>query len=137
MQRYPPAVRYLLLVYTRGRGPAPGSPEFERTLAEHGAFMEECIRRGVFRGADPLRAPDEAVTVRVRDGEALVTDGPFAETTEWLGGYYLLECSREEAVELAGLCPSCRDGDTVEVRPVHDLPGPHTDRRLASEAAQR
>jgi hypothetical protein len=93
--------------------------------------MEECIRRGVFLGADPLQEPDQAATVRVRDGQPLVTDGPFAETTEWLGGYYLLECSREEAIELAGRCPSCHDGDTIEVRPVWDLPGPHTDHRRA------
>jgi len=129
-------VRYMLLVYSQRRGAEPGTPEFQRALVEHGAFMQECIRRGVFRGADPLRSPDEAATVRIRNGEPLVTDGPFAETTEWLGGYYVLECSREEALELAALCPSCRDGDTIEVRPVHDLPGPHTEHRLAAEAAR-
>jgi hypothetical protein len=126
----------MLLVYSSGEGAQPGTPAFQRTLDEHGAFMEECIRRGVFRGADPLHGPGEAATVRIRNGRPLVTDGPFAETTEWLGGYYLLECTREEAIELAAQCPITRDGDTIEVRPVWDLPGPHTDHRLAGEAAR-
>jgi len=70
-------------------------------------------------GSGQLQGPDTATTVVVRDGEAVLTDGPFAETKEALGGYYLLEAdSREAAIEVAARIPAARLGGTVEVRPL-------------------
>lgn len=114
-------MRYLLLLYLPER-PEPGTPEGDRFYASIRAFHQECGRRGVMRSARPLDNPETAVTVRQRSGQVLRTDGPFAETTEWLGGYFLLECEREEAHELAALCPDSRLG-SVEVRPISDGSG--------------
>jgi hypothetical protein len=115
-------MQYMLLLYIEDR-PEPGSPEAGEYYGAVAAFTAECRRRGVFVAADPLERPASAVTVRVREGTVLNTDGPFAETTEWLAGYMLLECrSQEEALELASLCPVARHG-TVEVRPVWDRGG--------------
>jgi hypothetical protein len=87
------------------------------------AFVEECRRRGAFVGGDPLRSESTATTVRVRDGQTLITDGPFAETHEQLGGYYILDCHRlDEALELAALWPMATTG-AVEVRPLDVVPG--------------
>ena len=113
-------MRYMLLIYGCQR-PEEGSPERASKVGEIKAFAEECRRRGVYRGGDPLFTVETATTVRVREGESLVTDGPFAETYEQLGGYFMVECEREEALELAALCPMAADG-SVEVRPVIDVP---------------
>lgn len=90
-------------------------------MTEVRAYAEHLRERGVFLAADPLHSPDTATTVQVRDGEGLLTDGPFAETAEWLGGYFLLDCrDLDEALELAARCPLARDG-SVEVRPILEL----------------
>jgi len=87
-------------------------------LAEYGALSKDLRDTGRYVGGDQLASTSTATTVRVRDGEALVTDGPFAETKETLGGYYLVECeSLDEAIEIAGRIPSARYG-SIEVRPV-------------------
>lgn len=110
-------MRYLLLLYVSDR-PRLGTAEAARAFAPLFAFREECRRRGVLVRSDPLDERPTAVTLRKRSGRLLLTDGPFAETTEWLGGYFLLDCrDRDEALELAALCPTARDG-SVEVRPV-------------------
>jgi hypothetical protein len=115
-------VRYMLLLYGCDR-PEPGDPRFEGALARVTAFTEECRKRGALVAADPLKRVSTATTVRVRDGQTLTTDGPFAETHEQLGGYYLLECrGLDDALELAALCPMAREG-SVEVRPVDEIPG--------------
>lgn len=117
----------MLLIYNCER-PEPGDPAFPAALARVNAFAEECRRRGVFVSGHPLMGEDTAATVSVRDGKALVTDGPFAETHEHLGGVYVLDCDRDEALELAALCPLAEVG-TVEVRPVAGVPGlDHRDR---------
>jgi hypothetical protein len=116
-------VRYMLLLYGCDDRPAPGEPGFEESLARVNAFVQECQRRGVFVGGDPLRPVSTATTVRVRDGRTLITDGPFAETHEQLGGYYILDCAGlDEALELAALWPLATVG-SVEVRPLDDVPG--------------
>jgi hypothetical protein len=125
-------VRYMLLIYGCNR-PEPGDPGFEAALEQVNAFAEECRRRGVFVAGDPLRPVSTATTVRVRDGETLMTDGPFAETREQLGGYYVLDCRNlDEALELAALCPMARQG-CVEVRPLAEVPG--LDHRAAAPHA--
>ena len=113
-------MRYMLLLYVDDR-PEPGTPEADAAFREIAAFHAECRRRGVLVDSDPLHGPEAATTVRVRDGETLAIDGPFAETTEWLAGYFVIDCpSLDEALEVAALCPTARTG-SVEVRPVIDV----------------
>jgi hypothetical protein len=111
------AMRFMLLLYVNDR-PEPDTPGAAEAYPAIMAFHRECQKRGVLVAADPLRDPGSATTVRRRGGRTLVTDGPFAETREWLGGYFLLDCrDRDEALELAELCP-VSDGGSVEVRPL-------------------
>jgi hypothetical protein len=111
-------MQYVLLIHDDEKS-AP-SPE---RLAEYGRFGEEAQRRGVLRGGQRLRPTSSATTVRVRDGKTLTTDGPFAETREQLGGFYLLDCKDlDEALEFAAKIPSARSG-SVEVRPVWEMGG--------------
>jgi hypothetical protein len=115
-------VRYMLLIYDCDR-PEPGDPRFPEALAAVNAFAAECRRRGAWVAGDPLQPVSTATTVRVRDGQTLVTDGPFAETREQLGGYYIVECrGLDEALELAALVPMAQVG-SVEVRPLAEVPG--------------
>jgi hypothetical protein len=94
----------------------PGDPGFEELVAEHGAFRRKLEQEGILLGAGRLRPTSTAKTVRVRDGKVLRTDGPFAETKEQLGGFYLIECrDLEHALELAAELPTARKG-SVEVR---------------------
>jgi hypothetical protein len=110
-------MRYMLLLYGPDR-PRPGTPEATEYFRAVMDFHRECRERGVLVSSDPLLDPDQATTVRVRGGRVLRTDGPFAETTEWLGGYFVLDCrDLDEALELAERCPTAAYG-SVEVRPV-------------------
>jgi hypothetical protein len=116
-------MRYMLLLYGCDEKPEPGDPGFDEALARVNAFVEECRRRGSFVGGDPLRPASSATTVRIRDGQTLITDGPFAETHEQLGGYYIVDCQGlDEALELAALWPMAVRG-SVEVRPLAEIPG--------------
>lgn len=114
-------MRYMLLIYGCER-PAPGSAEQYEKVGAVRAFTEKCRVDGVFLAADPLHTVETATTVRVRDGEAMVTDGPFAETVEQLGGYFVLDCGDlDEALAYAAACPMAAEG-SVEVRPIMELP---------------
>lgn len=127
-------MRYMLLVYGCDR-PEPDDPRFEGALARVNAFAEECRRRGVLLAMDPLQQVSTATTVRVRDGQTLITDGPFAETHEQLGGYYIVDCrGLDEALEIAALCPMAEQG-SIEVRPIAEVPDIH--RPVAGAAAAR
>ncbi len=84
-------MQYMLLIYNCER-PEPGDPGFAEALARVNAFADECRRRGVFVSGHPLQPEHTATTVSVRDGRTLITDGPFAETHEHLGGAYVLDC---------------------------------------------
>jgi hypothetical protein len=107
-------VEYLLLLYEDEKRFANGFDEAE--FAEYGAFGKK--HAAVIKGAHALAPTAAAKTVRVRDGKAAVTDGPFAETKEHLGGYYLVEAaSVDEAAALAAGIPGARFG-CVEVRPI-------------------
>jgi hypothetical protein len=104
-------MKYMLLIHTPAD--AEGSPEM---YAEYGAFAEEVAKAGKMLAGEELADPATATLVRVRDGERLVTDGPFAETREHLGGYFLVEADdHDEAVALAAKIPGARNG-TIEVR---------------------
>lgn len=122
----------MLLVYNCDR-PEPDDPRFAESLARVNAFADECRRRGVFVSGHPLQGEHTATTVSVREGRALITDGPFAETHEHLGGAYVFDCrDLDEALELAALCPMAEQG-SIEVRPVAGMPG--LDHRPANLAA--
>ena len=109
-------MKYMLLIY----GAEDSWTEEERTacMIESMGICDDLAAQGKFLAASPLQSVRTAVSVRVREGQTLVTDGPFAESKEVLGGYYVIDCaSLEEAVGWAGRCPSAKHG-TVEVRPV-------------------
>jgi hypothetical protein len=111
-------MQYMFLIYGDERGEANGSSD---RLAEYGAFSQLVNEKGIIRGASRLRPTDAATTVRVRNGAAQTTDGPFAETKEQLGGYYILDCKDlDEALSYAAKIPSAKDG-SVEVRPVWEM----------------
>ena len=85
------------------------------------AFGEEMGRRGVLQGGERLRPTTDATTVRVRDGEVVTSDGPFAETKEQIGGFYLVDCKDlDEAIEVASKIPGAQVG-TIEVRPIWEM----------------
>ena len=98
------------------------SPASEAAVApEYVAFMAEMSERGVLQGGERLRPPSDATTVRVRNGEVLTTDGPFAETKEQMGGYFVVDCKDlDEAIEIASKIPDVRFG-SVEVRPIWEM----------------
>ncbi|MGH3761739.1 YciI family protein [Actinophytocola sp.] len=115
-------MRYMMLIYNC-EPPGPGEPGFEEAVARINAFAAECRRRGVLVAADPLQPESTATTVQVKDGRTLITDGPFAETHEHLGGYYILDCDTlDEVLELAASCPFAELG-AIEVRPLATVPG--------------
>src|SRR5439155_21983294 len=116
------AMRYMLLICADENAVSAMSPEEgSAMLAEYGVFGEEMARRGVLQGGERLRPTSDATTVQVRDGEVLSADGPFAETKEQIGGYYLVDCKDlDEAIEVASKVPGARHG-TIEVRPIWEL----------------
>ncbi|MBV9511267.1 MAG: YciI family protein [Caulobacteraceae bacterium] len=110
-------MQYLLLIYADENLPT-SEAETKAMIEAYGAFTQEVIQKGHFKGADRLRPTSTATTVRVRDGKALVTDGPFAETREQVGGYYLIEAKDlDEATAIAAKIPSAKHG-SIEVRPI-------------------
>ena len=116
-------MQYMLLIY--GDESHWGSQSEEEQRAEFGKYQEftQALRdRGALVAADPLQPTSTATTVRVRNEETLTTDGPFTETKEQLGGYYLIEVdSLDEAIEWAAKIPAARGG-SIEVRPVMPMP---------------
>jgi hypothetical protein len=114
-------MRYLLLIYDVERGPVPDDVA-NAEHAQYGAFTAEIRQRGLFEAGEALEATSTATTVRVRDGKTVVTDGPFAETKEVLGGFYLLECQDlDQAIDLAKKIPAVNRG-SIEIRPIWELP---------------
>jgi hypothetical protein len=112
-------MKYALLIYADEKA-WESVPHDQRhaIYEEYDKFANELVERGVMRGGDQLADSPAATTVRVRDGQQLVTDGPFAETKEQLGGYFLVEVDDlDTAIELASKIPGARHG-SVEVRPI-------------------
>ncbi|MCI0402277.1 MAG: YciI family protein [Acidobacteria bacterium] len=118
-------MQYLLLIYgEESKGTKLPGSEREKVLGEFGEFTRSIAQSGHLRAGNELDVTSKATTVRIRDKERLVTDGPFAETKEQLGGYYLVEArDLDEAIAIAARVPSARWG-SIEVRPIipHDLP---------------
>ena len=112
-------MQYLLLIYSAESDDA--NQDNAKILADYGAFTQGIIQSGNFKSADRLRPVADATTVRVREGKTLTTDGPFAETREQLGGYYLIEAKNlDEAIGIAAKVPTARHG-SIEVRPVWSM----------------
>jgi hypothetical protein len=117
-------MKYMLLIHHDQEAHA------RRSQAERNGLLQESVQlcnqlhaNGKYLGAAPLHPSSETTCVKVRDGKRLVTDGPFAETREQIGGYFLVEAKdRDEAIEIAGRIPGARIG-TVEVRPVTEVEG--------------
>ena len=114
-------MQYLLLIYSAESDEA--AHDQGALMAEYGTFTQGIVQSGAFKAADRLKPVNTATTVRIRDGKMLTTDGPFAETREQLGGYYLIEAKDlDEAVAIAAKVPSARYG-SIEVRPVWAMGG--------------
>ena len=112
-------MQYLLLIYTDEQtDPQPNTPEFREMLSGYRAFGQDIQQRGLMKGVNALQPVSTATTVQVRNGERLVTDGPFAETKEQLGGFYLLDCKDlDEAIDCAARIPGASYG-SIEIRPI-------------------
>jgi hypothetical protein len=112
-------VKYLLAIYAdEAEWGALSDDDRQAMYVEYARFAEDMGRRGMMIDGAELRPTAAATTVRVRDGRTLVTDGPFAETKEQLGGYFVVECdSIDDAIEAAGQLPTARHG-CIEVRPL-------------------
>src|SRR5947209_3605374 len=114
-------MKYMLLIYTDEK--TWTQSEREKCFAESTQLTHELHAGGQYLGASPLHPVAAATSVRVRNGKRLVTDGPFAETNEQLGGFFMIEAKDlDEAIAIAARIPGARKG-TVEVRPVVELPG--------------
>ena len=115
-------MQYLLLIYEDEKRWADlKAPELQAELGEYRAFGQEFA--GAIKGGNALQPTGTAKTVRVRDGKPLVTDGPFAETKEQLGGYYLIEAPNlDEAMSIAERIPVAKHG-TIEIRPLLEITG--------------
>jgi hypothetical protein len=108
----------MFLVYNDEKSSQAGSPAI---MAEYGAFGEMATEKGVIRDGNRLHATDAATTVRVRNGATQTTDGPFAETKEQLGGYFIFDCKDlDEALSYAAKVPSAKFG-SIEVRPILEM----------------
>ncbi|MET0615177.1 MAG: YciI family protein [Thermoleophilaceae bacterium] len=128
-------MKYLCTIYGEEGQWSDATPEqMSEVMAAYGAFGEEAA--GVILGGEGLEPSSSATTVRVRDGERVLSDGPFAETKEQLGGFYLLECdSLDEAIGWAAKIPGAATG-SVEVRPVMNYEGAGSEDARQSAAAQ-
>jgi hypothetical protein len=116
------AMRYLLLIYTPEPTEAVPDEAMQEENAAYGAFTREVRERGLLEAGEALQSTSTATTVRVRDGNTVTTDGPFAETKEALGGFYLIDAKDlDEAIELAARIPGAKHG-SIEVRPIWELP---------------
>ena len=128
-------MRYLLLIYT---------PELDATVpddvaaashAAYGAFTADIKARGLFVAGEALTPTSTATTVRIVDGQTVTTDGPFAETKEALGGFYLIEArDLDEAIEAAARIPAAASG-SIEVRPIWELPAEYAMAEAAASGA--
>jgi len=116
-------VQYMILIYDDPAVlGAMSADERQAFMGEYFAYSEGLRQAGVYVDGAPLESAQAATTVRLRDGKQLISDGPFAETREVLGGYYVIECDTlDAALDHAGRCPSARIG-SIEVRPVMVIP---------------
>ena len=114
-------MKYMLLIYLEEN--ALTEAERSQCYADSAAYAMQLAAKGQYLYAGPLHPTSTATSVRIRDGKRLITDGPFAETREQLGGYFLIDVENlDRAIEIAGEIPAGRWG-TVEIRPVMEIGG--------------
>jgi hypothetical protein len=114
-------MKYMLLIYMEPN--AISEPEREQCYADSKQLAHDLKARGQFLSSNPLHPTTTSTSVRVRDGKPFVTDGPFMETREQLGGYFLVDARNlDEAIGIAARIPGAKKG-TVEIRPVIEIPG--------------
>jgi hypothetical protein len=116
-------MQYLLLIYAdESKMKSATQADQNAMFKEYGEFTASIVKSGNMRAGDALQPSSTATTVRVREGKTLTTDGPYAETREQLGGYYLVEATDlDEALKIAARIPGARTG-SIEVRPIMQLP---------------
>jgi hypothetical protein len=115
-------MRYLLLIYNQEFDAPPSEEAATASHAAYAAFTAEVKARGLFQAGEALSPTSTATTVRVVDDQVVATDGPFAETKEALGGFYLIDArDLDEAIEVAAKIPAAKEG-SIEVRPIWELP---------------
>ncbi len=112
-------MQYMLMIFESEAARRDMSPEQgQAVFAAYGEFTKSIVESGHFKAGDALQPVATATSVRVRDGKTVTTDGPFAETREQLGGYYLVEAADlDEAIGIAARIPGAKTG-TIEVRPI-------------------
>jgi hypothetical protein len=116
-------MRYMMLIYSR-EDEAATPEDMAAVFAAHKQVMDQTRARGIFCAADPLQPSVTATSLRVQDGQSLVTDGPFAETKEQLAGYYILDCQDlDEALAWAAKIPTACAGapGCIEIRPIREF----------------
>lgn len=115
-------MKYLLMIYTNESNDAGATPEQRSAvMAEYNVFTQQLVDYKAMLGGEALMPTSMATTVRVRDGKRSITDGPFAETKEQLGGYYLIEATDlNGAIEAATMCPGAKFG-SIELRPIMEM----------------
>jgi hypothetical protein len=113
-------MRYLLLIYTSEELEA-SQDAMTAEFAAYDAFTNELRDRGIYQAGEALRPTSTATTVRVRDGQTVTTDGPYVETKEALGGFYMVDANDlDDAIQLAAKIPGARHG-SIEIRPIFDF----------------
>ena len=117
-------MRYMLLIYRdEEQWESSPLPERQEVFQEAVAYSEDLRRRGVYEGGEPLELGNTATTVRMKDGKAVVTDGPFAETKETLGGYSIVDAKDlDEVLAIVRRHPLLKGGLSIEVRPIRTGP---------------
>lgn len=117
-------MRYLLLIYSNEQQDAQRTPEEqEANMQAYYSFTNDLQQSGAMVGGEALHPTNSATTVQVRSGQTSSTDGPFAETKEQLGGFYMINCDNlDEAIKWAAKIPGAKDG-SIEIRPVWEFEG--------------
>jgi hypothetical protein len=133
-------MRYAILIYdTESASPStePPPPDvLQQVMDEYNAYTKMLRDRGIFQAGEALQPVPTATTIRQHDGQTTTTDGPFAETKEALGGFYIVEAKDlDEALELGAACPGLKYGSAIEVRPVVEFPADYADRDERAAAA--
>ena len=117
-------MRYMCLIYSdEGAWARMSKGDNDKVMQEFMAFTASIVKSGHHRAGDPLEPTSTATTVRSKDGKAMIIDGPFAETKEQLGGYYIIEAANlDEALKIAQRIPSVNYGGSIEVLPIVEIP---------------
>ncbi len=132
-------MKYAILIYdTNSASPSAEAPPAEvvqQVMDEYNAYTEMLRSTGVFQAGEALQPVQTATTIRQQDGRNVMTDGPFAETKEALGGFYIVEAKDlDEALKLGAACPGAKYGGSIEVRPVVEWPADYAETGAGASA---